>query len=192
MRTTIENLKQKLQSTQFVRDILSGQTPYSDLIEYRLHKDISDLQPDTALLTIAVMAKDLVNNLANLPYASLKILGIECERILEEYAPLWLENAKTNNVDHKQALDLLINIPDDFESLVALLSLNRDLLSDTHNIESSIFNILNVQSAAHALIAEEYIAVLHQNASQNDSSLAIEMAHIPNNNVIHFPVSAQA
>ncbi len=192
MRTIIQDLRQKIKATNIIDTILSGQNAYSDLSEYAIHKEISDLQPDTALLAIALNAKAIVEHLGNLPSPSLKILGFECERIFEEYGPLWLENAETKDVDPDRALELLMSIPDDLNSLVGLLSLNRDLIAEANNIESSLFYILKIQAASNALVAEEYIEVLTGSAVQDDAPLQIEMAHIPNDNIIQFPVQARA
>ena len=189
----IKELKAQIKSSQTIEQIMSGERQYCDLTQYVLHSEISNLQPDSALLAVAIGALDIVQGLDDLPFPSLKILRFECERILEEYAPLWLENARAEAMNPDSVLELLSTIPDDFGSLIELLHLTNGLISETHNIEASLLNILKIQSSSHALIAEEYLDVLCVNKEQKDDKpLYIEAAHIPNDNIIKFPLNVSA
>lgn len=189
----IQELKAQIKSSQTIEQIVSGERQYCDLTQYGLHSELSNLQPDSALLAVAIGALDIVQGLSDLPFPTLKILGFECERILEEYAPLWLENARTEAVNPDSVLELLSTIPDDFGSLIELLHLVSELITETHDIEASLLDILKVQSSSHALIAEEYLDVLSTTDENiSDEPLYIEAAHIPNDNIIQFPLNVSA
>lgn len=189
----IQELKAQIKSSQTIEQIVSGERQYCDLTQYGLHSELSNLQPDSALLAVAIGALDIVQGLGDLPFPTLKILGFECERILEEYAPLWLENARTEAVNTDSVLELLSTIPDDFGSLIELLHLVSELITETHDIEASLLDILKVQSSSHALIAEEYLDVLSTTDENiSDEPLYIEAAHIPNDNIIQFPLNVSA
>ncbi len=70
--------------------------PYLEVLtgdeEYALHEMISEMQPDSALLAIAMSAAKIANANRNFSPA-FRFLSVECARIAEEYGPLWMRNA---------------------------------------------------------------------------------------------------
>ncbi len=180
-------LRSKLYVPIVIRDILDASGPLADDEQYALHETISDLQPDSALLCIALAAKQLAN-CAPYPSATLKVLDIECDRIIDDYAPLWLENTRNQHMDETLVFDTLANIPEDLESLSELLEVNAAFFSNHDPKAAEICNILFIQAGAHALIAEEFIGVIDEEADEPvDFTPIPETQNAVTDNVIAFP-----
>jgi hypothetical protein len=170
----------KLQVPLIVSDILNGDERLDGDTEYSLHEAISEMQPDSALLCIALCGSKVANMAAS---SSMRILEIECRKIIEEYALLWLKNAEGNDVDENTALEALSGAAEDLESLAGLLENCLPLLERKNPNAAAVCEILHVQAQAQALVAEAYFEALEEASAAPE----IEMPAM-SSNVIPFPV----
>jgi hypothetical protein len=118
---------------------------------------ISDLQPDSALLAIALSAAHIASIYKNAA-PSMKIMGMECERIVADYGKMWLRNAQNKDLDATEILDALVHTPEDLDSLAELLEMNAAILKPVDREGHALCDILFIQCKAQALIAEEFVA----------------------------------
>ena len=149
----------KLQVPAIIADYLDGQCALNEDDQFTLHEMISDMQPDSALLCIALTAERLASIFAS-SSPSMQILAMECGRLVEDYAPFWVQNAKAAAVDEDAVLGLLMHISEDFESLTELLDLNIAFLEAKDKEAASLFHLLSIQARAQALIADEFVSVV--------------------------------
>ncbi len=178
-------LRSKLQVPMVVRDILDEPSAIEDDTHYGLHEIISDLQPDSALLCIALAAKQIAA-LSVYQSSTLKVLNMECDRIISDYGPLWLRHAENSNIDEADVLDTLANICEDLEGIAELLEINTDFLRDHDEKSAVLCNILHIQASAHALIAEEFIGVLDSEEEEVETQI-VETSVEFHDNVVPFP-----
>jgi len=191
-------LASKLVTTLIVRDILEDQSPsLEDDTVYALHEEISDLQPDSALLSIALAAREIIA-LAAYQSASLKVMGLECDRIIGDYGPLWLKHARDQNqdqnIDETLLFDTLANIPEDLESIAELLQINADFLQGHDPKAAEICVILQVQADAHAMIAAQFIEVIdeYEDGYEQQTDTPPATIEFYTDNVIAFPFGGKA
>ena len=179
-------LANTLQVPLVVSDILAERGALTDDITYSLHEAISDFQPDSALLAIALGALK-ISNIYKSASPSMDVLGIEAERIIKEYGPIWLQNAKNETIDNDAVFELLVHTAEDLENIAELLDLNCVFLRAKDPEAASLCDILYVQAQAHTLIAEEFINVASSaNANPiNTSARGTEFS----NNVLQFPAA---
>lgn len=105
-----------------VHEILSGAEDFDEEVRYALDVMLAEMQPDTALIAIALCAAHIAERHANaLPIAS--SLGFEASRIVEEFGPAWIAHADRRlTIAHENmVIDLLDQMPEDFEALADLL-----------------------------------------------------------------------
>lgn len=187
-------LTTKLHVPMAVRDILAAPEAMEGDEQYALHEVISDLQPDSALLCIALAAKEIAKA-AVYPSATTKVLMIECDRIVEDYAPLWLENAREQRIDDALVFDTLAGIPEDLEGLCELLEVNSAFFASHDPKAAALCEILCIQAGAHAMIAEEFIGAIDNEAGEPvDFGLAAGLPPTTENtnNVIPFPFGGKS
>jgi hypothetical protein len=179
----LASVASKLQIPVIVSDLLQGIEPITDDAEYALHETISDMQPDSALLCIAFCGAKIagVRGLAAPP---VRILEMECRKIIEEYAMLWLKNAETGEVDEAQALETLSGAAEDLEDLAGLLENCMTYLGRTNGDAAIICDILSIQARAHALVAEAYFDAIGGTESVVEDVIAGQAMA---DNVIPFP-----
>lgn len=184
-------LTNTLQVPATMGQILRGEERFSDDIEYGLHEVISNMQPDTALLAIAVSAKTITaaHNVKNIP--ALNVLEMECDRIIEEYGEVWVQNAQNQPVDEDRIFDVLINTAEDLESLAELINTACSMLRGARNNAPHLCDILYVQATSHALIAEAYMEAADQAVEQYTEELSAN-ARMSQSNVIQFPIVRSA
>lgn len=178
----IATLANKLQVPVVVSDILDGRDELSDDIQYGLHEIISDLQPDSALLAIAVSALKIAK-IYEKASPAMTVLVMECERLMQDYGPLWLQNANNENLDHGDIFDILSLIPEDLEGLAELLSHNITFLRTKDEQAAALCNILYIQASAHAMVAETFIEAAHEAATPQPAIAPAILA----DNVVQFP-----
>lgn len=168
-----------------VHEIIHGHDELDETARYTLDVMIAELQPDTALLCIALCAAHVAETHATyLPIAG--SLGFEASRIVHEYGPLWLANAdrRLNPSHEREVLDLLDQMPEDFESLADLLdALHGQLIETTDSAVLCDILSQNARAFIDSLeqqAAEEALHEQHQRKLRT-SDLKIE------GNVITFP-----
>lgn len=185
----IETVKEKLSVPLVVSDILESQGHITAQLRYGLHEAISDFQPDSALLCFATSLQIIA---ASQPYPTngLKLLSIECERLIEDYAPLWLENINEEKIDQTLLFETLMALPEDLEMLSTMMAAELDLITQTDPKAAELFDILIAQAHAHTLIAAEYVEAMGYVDMPQTARADVEMLSIPaayNDNVIPFP-----
>lgn len=182
----------RLHVPAIIDDIISGKEELTSELEYSLHDLIADMQPDSALLCIATCAQKIANSYI-LASASMHVMHVETERMIEDYADLWVKNALDKHVDEHSALDALSNITEDLECLADLLSLNLSFLKAKDKIAVKLFDILQIQATSHQMIADEFFrAISLAIGNYNHNSIAqsivpIAIANTQTHNIIPFP-----
>ncbi|MGH1399515.1 MAG: hypothetical protein ACRBCT_09910, partial [Alphaproteobacteria bacterium] len=117
---------------------------------------ISEDQPDSALLSIAISALKIANHYKG-SFATMGVLAMECERIIVEYGPLWLRNAHNKSLDSTLVFETLVHIPEDLDSLSELLEIVKIAITPQNEDIAHICQIMIVQANAQALIAETFL-----------------------------------
>lgn len=189
----LAGLTNRLQVPTVVQDILDGKESLSPDVHYALHETLSDHNPDSALLCIALAAHKIAARYQGLN-ANLVVLKMECERIIHEYAPLWLSNARDHAVDEHKVLQTLVHLPEDLESLVELLNISMAFLQMRCMDAAELSNILMVQAEAQVLIAESFVSLMDDGAEDSEISAANDLPDVSTicgisagDNVIPFP-----
>jgi len=177
----------RLQVPVIVSDILNGDAALSADVQYGLHEVISELQPDSALLCVALSAKKIASKFHDAS-PSMKILEMESARIIEDYAELWLLNAEDREINEVDALDAVSRSAEDLESMAELLDLNMHSLKSINAEAWALCDILSVQSRAHALIAEAYIETLESVLGAAPKMQTVIADKALSDNVIQFPI----
>ena len=166
-----------------IADILSGREKLTGSVKYTLHDLLSDMQPDSALLAIALSARKLANLYSRVS-PGIRVLGMECDRVIEEFGETWLQNANGEHTDDDEVMDLLENTAEDLESIAELLELNAPLLHLKSLEAAELFDILQIQASAHAMIAEEFVKVMDEQEINVPKNTASE---ITTDNIVSFP-----
>ncbi len=191
----IDQLRQHLIVPLAVGDILHHDLPVEEDMQYGLHMALSEIDPDSALLAIALCAQDIASKaMMRAPIAA--ALYQEAAHILEEYGSTWLHHHRTGPMPENDFESILQTVPEDLEAMADLMdALIADLNEDNSNI-TLLGNLLSIQGRAHMEIADyilteiEYERLLsatdqqEERAGQRDQ---IDLdAHI-GNNIIVFP-----
>ena len=160
---------------------------------FALHDVLSDMQCDEALLTIAVTAKHIAKRYAG-TNSGTEVLSMECDRIIEEYGPLWLKHSQSTRKDNSYLMNVLENIPEDLENMAELIELNLAYAAYDNPVISEICEILQIQAGAHAIIAEEFLSVMEMAQCQKRKTAKSVPANMiaanAADNVIAFPGAA--
>lgn len=146
----LATLTNRLQTPMIVRDILNGEGALTDDVQMGLHEILSDDQPDSALLSIALCARAIARHCTNNT-----MLEVSSDRIINEYGPIWLRNAQDKTLDDNLVFETLAHIPEDLEGLAGLLDYHAVMLRGEEAGE--ICKILSTQARAQALIAETFL-----------------------------------
>jgi hypothetical protein len=179
----------RLQVPLIISDILAGEGELTDDVHYGLHSVISDLQPDSALLSIALGGLKIANAYHQAS-PGLAVLKMQCESIIDDYAPLWLQNAEDGEVEENDALDVLSRVSEDLEGLGELLELATGFLQAKDPTASALSKILAIQAKSHAVIADELFGALYtqvtQELAETPTVAPVIAAGTTNDNVIPF------
>lgn len=179
-------INNRLQTPIIINNIIHGHKTFDDDTQFALHTILSDFEPDSALLAIALSVSP-VSNIYKNNSTSMRILHRECEKIISDYADLWLQNAKGTAIDENEALDVLENTADDLEGLATLIKLAIPFLQIKDETAAKLFQILRIQANAQSLIAETLLETLGKEL--HNKPLPVEAIKMLNtaNNVIAFP-----
>jgi hypothetical protein len=185
-------LANKLQAPVIISDILNNRTAFSDDIHYGLHELISDFQPDTALLAIALGAKAIVQKYKYASPSS-RVLNIECDRIIYEYGTIWVQNAKDEPLNVGEVFDVLIHTTDDLESIANLLEINTEFLKHKDAEAARICKILSVQARAQAMVSDAFMSMAEDRQPEKARPAPTPMLTAAfTDNVIQFPIGHAA
>ncbi len=128
--------------------------------EFAFHEAMSDMQPDAALLCMALCAEQIYFSLpAGIMEADALLL--EIDTILNIYGTLWLVRITEDKpVPEEFILDALKNLPEDLariRELMAELDIN---LPHEAEVASQLLGIMQIQAEANVMIAETHLDAL--------------------------------
>ena len=176
-----------------VSDALSNAAPLEGETQYGLHVALSEIDPDSALLAIALSAYRIAQDFVGvIPVAS--ALKMESDKIIQDYAPDWLAHYHDHPVQGDALYDLLCHVPEDLESLADLLESLQASIRDTQDPAHTLCAVLAIQARAHMEIAEyvinelenESLAPEEEGDRFNVPTLFAE--ETPGSNIILFPM----
>lgn len=195
-QTQIEKLRQHLIVPLAVGDILHHDLEIEPDMQYGLHMALSEIDPDSALLAIALCAQDIAaKTMMHAPIAA--ALHKEAANIIEEYGATWLHHFETGPMEENDFEGVLITVPEDLEAMADLMdALCADLEAD-HTSPVIIANLLSIQARAHMEIAEYILnEIVYERgvdaftSDKSDTMPTRDMidldAHV-GNNIILFP-----
>lgn len=164
-------------------DIMMGTEPLDEETRYALHDALSEIDPDSALLAIALSAQHIAAAyIGSVPVAV--AVKYESEKLLQEYGPEWLANYHGGPVNEDMLYDMLQTLPEDLEAMADLLdAMQASLINDP--VASGLCDILSVQARAHMDVASYILDEL--DASLSGTPLMDEPAPFYTDNVIPFP-----
>lgn len=193
----LATITNRLQVPLIVDDIIHDKTPLTDDTAFGLHEILSDYEPDSALLSIALSARKIAQRFQH-KAASMGVLKIECERMISDYADMWLKNANAATLDDNLVFETLMNIPEDLETLSELIESCMPFLKRFSTEAAELLDILSVQARAQVLVAESFIDIMDAQ-NQDNEPLANDNADLEAliplqaqaNNVIQFPIQGR-
>ena len=155
--TQLEQMKQQLIIPLAVSDIVLHDIYVESDMQYGIHMALSEMDPDSALLAIAICAQTLAKQtIHQLPIAA--ALDTETSEILTHYGPRWVRSNVNAPISTAHYEEILETVPEDLESLADLLdALQADLADEFSNI-TTLANILSIQARAHMEIADFVLA----------------------------------
>ncbi len=171
-----------------IDQMLKDEEPLDDVAEHAMIEIFTELCPDTALLCLAMCAQHIARDTHHLPVG--KALGMEAEKIVEEYGPHWLAHeANPDNLDNSAVVDLLVHIPEDLECLRDLLEATMGELEEDHSIAAILCDILSLQADYQRDMAE--IELQQLNLAPQSRPVLEVVESSGGDNVIAFPFSAK-
>ncbi len=192
-----EQLRQHLIVPLAMSDILQHDLEVEADMQYGLHMALSEIDPDSALLAIALCALDIAEkNIIHSPIAA--GLKKDATAIIEDYGPTWLRHYKNGPMAPETFESILDTVPEDLEAMADLMDA---LCADLENNGSAtiiLSNLLSIQARAHMEIADFILAEMafdkatKKAEESGDSSLAptkdlIDMDAYTGNNILIFP-----
>ncbi len=196
-----EQMKQQLIVPLAVSDILKHNIHVEPDMQYGMHMALSEVDPDSALLAIAICAQDLAKQtIRQVPIAA--ALEKEASEILSHYGPRWVRNNVNSPISTAHYEEILETVPEDLESLADLLDALQADLPAGHSNVTTIANILSIQARAHMEIADFVLAEIayekqhtgqapsfaYHNQSDEDTAGSTQSEEsFAGNNIIVFP-----
>lgn len=136
-----------------VSDALQSGAPVEGDVQYGLHVALSEIDPDSALLAIALSAHRIAVDFAeDIPVAA--ALKMEANEIIENYAPDWLAHYHSHPIQGDDLYDLLSHVPEDLESMADLLESLQASIRDEDHPAHTLCAVLAIQARAHMEIAD--------------------------------------
>lgn len=176
-----------------VSDALASAAPLEGETQYGLHVALSEIDPDSALLAIALSAYRIAQDFTGqVPVAS--ALKMEADKIIQDYAPDWLAHYHDHPVMGDDLYDLLCHVPEDLESLADLLESLQASIRDSLDPAHTLCSILAIQARAHMEIADYVINELeNENLGLDEDRDTFDAPVLfaneePGSNIILFPV----
>lgn len=142
-----------------VSDAVAQATPIDGDTQYALHVALSEIDPDSALLAIALSAHRVALDFCGqIPVAS--ALKMESQKIIDDYGPEWLANYHEHPICGDDLYDLIKHVPEDLEYLADLLESLQASMRDTTDPAYTLCSVLSVQARAHMEIADYVLSEL--------------------------------
>jgi len=198
-QSDINQLRSHLIVPLAVSDILHHDLDVEPDMQYGLHMALSEIDPDSALLAIALGAVDIAEkNVIYAPIAS--ALKTEAENIIAEYGPTWLHHHRRGPMPQGVYLDVLKTVPEDLEGIADLMDALCADLGCVDEATPILCNLLSVQARAHMEIAEFILSETDLDIEdriefnldfsideKNTYTRKTETNNIQGNNIILFP-----
>ena len=178
-----------------VSDALMDATPIDGETQYGLHVALSEIDPDSALLAIALSAYRIAQDFTgDIPVAS--ALKLEADRIINDYAPDWLAHYHSHPVQGDDLYNLLSHVPEDLESVSDLLESLQASIRDENHPAHTLCSVLSIQARAHMEIADYVLTEIEKEdcsafACDEDFDGVCKVAPetvLDGSNIILFPV----
>lgn len=180
-----------------VSDALMKAAPLEGEDQYAMHVALSEIDPDSALLAIALSAYRIAQDYTGvIPVAA--ALKLEADKIIQDYAPDWLAHYHNHPVQGEKLYDLLSHVPEDLESLADLLESLQASIRDPQDPAHTLCAVLSIQARAHMEIADyvlseleaEYREELFEDESRDAFAAPVLFgpAATAGDNIILFPV----
>ncbi len=176
-----------------VSEALLKATPLEGEEQYAMHVALSEIDPDSALLAIALSAYRIAQDYTrDIPVAS--ALKMEADKIIQDYGPEWLAHYHNSPIQGDALYDLLTHIPEDLESLADLLESLQASIRDPQDPAHTLCSVLSIQARAHMEIADyvlsELEAEFNDEIFEDESRDTIEAPtlYAHTDNIILFPI----
>jgi len=177
-----------------VNEAMSMEGPLDPDTQYGLHVSLSEIEPDSALLAIALSAQRIASDFYHdIPVAT--ALKMEADKIVSEYGPEWLANFHNHPIMGDDLFDLLCNVPEDLESLADLLESLQASILDMQHPAHALCTVLAVQARAHMEIADYVLTELENEALEAELEAdgvchipSVSVKEAPGSNIILFPI----
>jgi hypothetical protein len=185
----LASLYTSLEAPVAVADLLDRGTPLSDDESFALTIMFSEMTAQRAVISLACCMQVIASRFDADPglTASLKL---QSDFILDDYAPLWLQqNAK--GTKGKDMAEWSVYMQEDLEATCDLLMICADIFGTSSVAAAEICTILQDQAAAHAEALDHatFEADLLAEAAQQPAE---NPAAAYTNNVIQFPFGRRA
>jgi len=142
-----------------VADAMQSGNPLDGETQYGLHVSLSEIDPDSALLAIALSAHRIAVEFSNdIPVAT--ALKMEANKIIQDYAPDWLAHYHNHPVMGDDLYDLLTHVPEDLECMADLLESVQVSIRDETHPAHTLCSVLAIQARAHMEIADYVLTEL--------------------------------
>ncbi len=173
--------------THFCLPLIAGEAMEAQRLltadeEYAFHEVLSDMQPDAALICMALCCEQMsLNHAADIPAAA--ALMMEADRILSAYGLLWLAHADQDEDLHEAlVMDILKNIPEDMECLEELVAgLELELPANAYTA-AQILNIVSIQIDAQTMVAECHLEAAGLCRAEQQEAAPIMLSSVANDN----------
>ena len=152
-----EQMRQQLIVPLAISNILGHDLHVEADMQYGLHMALSEIDPDSALMAIALCAQDLAAKVINRAPIAIA-LQKEATDILNEYAPSWMRNNLNAPIPSHVYEDILETVPEDLEGLADLLDALGADLNETDSACATLASLLSIQARAHMEIADFVLA----------------------------------
>ncbi len=148
-----EQMRQQLIVPLAVSDILRHELNVEADMQYGLHMALSEVDPDSALLAIALCTLDLSKKTKERAAIS-TALEKEASDILTDYAPKWLHHNLNSPIPSHLYEEMLDTVPEDLEALADLIDALRADLEEEGTAIDTLLKLLSIQARAHMEIAD--------------------------------------
>jgi hypothetical protein len=193
----VDQLQQYLIVPLAVADILKHDLDVEPEMQYGLHMALSEIDPDSALLAIALCASNIATKCFTDAHIA-QALSKEAENIITEYAPTWLRYHNRGPMPEAVFAEILETVPEDLEALADLLDALCADIDNDHCSTAMLASLLSIQARAHMEIADFILlemqaekATGENREAVGDGGLApgdsIDMDAYKGNNIILFP-----
>lgn len=163
-----------------VSGMLRGDEELDDGAEYALQDIIAQLQPDTALLCMALCAQHIAIGTSHVPVG--RALGLEAGKLVEEYGPLWLAHeAGKPDIDPDMVDAAIAEVPGNLELMRDLFEAACGVLGEEMAVPAILCDILARQADMHREYAELALDRVYYSEKPGTPTAA-------GSNVIPFPL----